>query len=157
MTENTQSAVPNVVYEITDERLLTLPLSRNTPGSSGFDLRACIKETLILLPNEVKLISSGIKLDMQNQNMTAFVLPRSGLGHKKGLVLGNLTGVIDSDYTGPLMISAWNRSLEPIEITPLDRIAQLVFLPIIYCNMVPGLVSTKSERGEKGFGSSGTS
>lgn len=150
------SATQNIVFEILDERIRQFPLIKGSVASAGYDLRACIHETLLLAPGEVKLIGSGIKVAMPHNNMAAMLLPRSGQGHKLGLVLGNLVGLIDSDYTGELKISAWNRSAMQIRIDPLDRIAQLIFVPIIPTLMVEGKVDVNDGRGENGFNSSGT-
>lgn len=125
-----------------------------TQGSAGLDLRACIEEPLCLNPNEVKLIPTGLAIHIQNPDLAGLILPRSGLGHK-GLVLGNLIGLIDSDYQGELKISMWNRSNTAAEIAPGDRIAQLILIPI--CHPVWHSVTefTHSTRGENGFGHSG--
>ncbi len=104
--------------------------SYESSGSAGIDLRACITNNLIVQPNKVELIPTGLAVFISDKNLAGIILPRSGLGHKKGLVLGNLVGLIDSDYQGEIMISAWNRSNKEIEINQLDRIAQLVIIPI---------------------------
>lgn len=124
-------------------------------GSAGLDLRAAISSTIDLRPQETVLISTGIAIYIKDKNYAATILPRSGLGHKKGIVLGNLIGLIDSDYQGELMISCWNRSNSSYQIQPLERIAQMIFLKIEHpkFELVDDFVST--ERGEKGFGSSG--
>jgi dUTP pyrophosphatase len=126
-----------------------------TPGSAGMDLRACIDETLRLHPGETILIPTGISIYIEDPGLAAFILPRSGLGHKHGIVLGNLVGLIDSDYQGELMISCWNRGAETFNIEQGDRIAQLVILPVVQArfNIVSEFVETK--RGSGGFGSSG--
>lgn len=127
-----------------------------TQGSAGLDLRACIDEPLTLQPGEVKLISTGISVFIQNPGLAAMLLPRSGMGHKNGIVLGNLVGLIDSDYQGPLMVSCWNRSDKAFTIQPLERIAQMVLVPVVQATfeVVEEFVAT--DRGEGGFGSSGT-
>ena len=133
-----------------------IPLPQySTPGSAGMDLRACIKESLTLLPGNTSLIPVGIAIFIEDPTLAAVILPRSGLGHKHGIVLGNLVGLIDSDYQGELMISCWNRGKEPFKIAPGDRIAQLVLVPIVRAafNIVDEFSETK--RGAKGFGSSG--
>lgn len=124
-------------------------------GSAGLDLHAAISSTIDLRPQETVLISTGIAIYIKDKNYTATILPRSGLGHKKGIVLGNLIGLIDSDYQGELMISCWNRSNSSYQIQPLERIAQMIFLKIEHpkFELVDDFIST--ERGEKGFGSSG--
>ena len=133
-----------------------IPLPQySTPGSAGMDLRACIEETLTLLPGETSLIPVGIAIYIEDPGLAAIILPRSGLGHRHGIVLGNLVGLIDSDYQGELMISCWNRGKEPFKIAPGDRIAQLVLVPVIQTafNIVNEFSETK--RGSGGFGSSG--
>ncbi len=124
-------------------------------GSAGLDLHAAISSTIDLRPQETVLISTGIAIYIKDKNYAATILPRSGLGHKKGIVLGNLIGLIDSDYQGELMISCWNRSNSSYQIQPLERIAQMIFLKIEHpkFELVDDFVST--DRGEKGFGSSG--
>jgi len=126
-----------------------------TPGSAGLDLRACLDEALTLQPGQTSLIPTGLAIHIADPKLCATILPRSGLGHKHGIVLGNLVGLIDSDYQGQLMVSMWNRSQEPFEIQPGDRIAQLVFLPVIQASFSIVGEFEGSERGEGGFGSSG--
>ncbi len=147
----------NIELKILDSRIgSTYPLpSYATTGSAGLDLRACIDEPLILKPSETQLIPTGISVHMRDPNIAATILPRSGLGHKHGIVLGNLVGLIDSDYQGPLMVSCWNRSLNPFTIEPGERLAQLVFVPIIRANFDVVEEFETTERGEGGFGSSG--
>lgn len=127
-----------------------------TQGSAGLDLRACLDEAIILAPGQTQLIPTGLAIYIGDPSIAATILPRSGLGHKHGIVLGNLIGLIDSDYQGELMISCWNRSEQPFTIEPGERIAQLVFVPVIQAsfNLVTEFKST--ERGEGGFGHSGT-
>src|SRR5262245_38096945 len=122
-----------IQLKVLDARLGTdFPLPQyETAGSAGLDLRACLGEPLEIKPSDVKLISTGIAIHIGDQSLAATILPRSGLGHKHGIVLGNLVGLIDSDYQGPLMISCWNRSNNAYTISPGERIAQLVILPIL--------------------------
>lgn len=129
-----------------------------TPGSAGIDLRAMLDDAeLVIEPGQTILIPTGIAVGMQSTDMAATILPRSGLGHKHGLVLGNLVGLIDSDFRGQLQVSAWNRSAEPYTITRGERIAQLMFVPVIQPDFVLVDVLTETQRGEGGFGSSGKS
>lgn len=140
---------------ILDERIRPhLPLYAST-GSAGLDLRACVEEPVVLEPGETQLISTGIAIHIADPELAAVILPRSGLGHNHGIVLGNLVGLIDSDYQGPLMVSCWNRGSVAYTVQPLDRIAQLVILPIVRAafRVVDGFES--STRGAGGFGSSG--
>ncbi|KGQ39749.1 deoxyuridine 5'-triphosphate nucleotidohydrolase [Gallibacterium anatis] len=126
-----------------------------TEGSAGLDLRALTQEKIVLQPGETQLIPTGLSIYIGDPNLAAVILPRSGLGHKHGIVLGNLVGLIDSDYQGPLMISAWNRSQQPFTIEVGDRIAQLVFVPVVQAefNIVTDFEQT--ERGSGGFGHTG--
>ena len=129
--------------------------SYSSAGSAGLDLRACIERELVINPGETELIPSGISIYIKNPGYAALILPRSGLGHKHGIVLGNLVGLIDSDYQGELMVPAWNRSNEEFEISPGDRIAQMIIVPILQANFEIVEDFEKSSRGSKGFGSSG--
>jgi dUTP pyrophosphatase len=124
-------------------------------ASAGLDLRACIDAPLQLAPQQTQLIPTGIAIYMEDPNLCAVILPRSGLGHKHGIVLGNLVGLIDSDYQGELLISCWNRGHDHFTITPGDRIAQLVFMPIVRAEFELVKEFCASERGSGGFGSSG--
>ena len=142
--------------KLLDERIREYLPAYATPGSAGFDLRACIRQPLTLAPNETHLISAGISIHIGDPTLAAVVLPRSGLGHKHGIVLGNLVGLIDSDYQGPLMVSCWNRGPEPFTIQPLDRIAQLVILPVVQARFRVVDEFGTSSRGAGGFGSSGS-
>lgn len=126
-----------------------------TEGSAGVDLRACLDEKLVLEPGQTELIPTGIAIHIQDRNIAATILPRSGLGHKHGIVLGNLVGLIDSDYQGQLFISCWNRGNTTFEIESGDRIAQLVFLPVIQAKFDIVEDFDQSDRGEGGFGHSG--
>jgi dUTP pyrophosphatase len=127
-----------------------------TAGSAGMDLRACIDQPMIIEPGETQLIPTGIAIHIADPKLAATILPRSGLGHKHGIVLGNLVGLIDSDYQGPLMVSCWNRSSEPFTLQPGERLAQLVFLPVVQATFEIVDSFDSSERGEGGFGHSGT-
>lgn len=128
----------------------------STDGSAGLDLRAAIDDKINLGPNETILIPTGLSVYIKNKDYAATILPRSGLGHKKGIVLGNLVGLIDSDYQGELMISCWNRSVHEYIINPLDRIAQLVFIRVEHPRFEIVDAFDQTDRGDKGFGSSGT-
>ncbi|HUL47253.1 MAG TPA: dUTP diphosphatase [Steroidobacteraceae bacterium] len=126
-----------------------------TDGSAGLDLRACTAAPLTLAPGRAELIPTGLAIHLDDPSLAAVILPRSGLGHRHGIVLGNLVGLIDSDYQGPLMVSCWNRGAEPYTVTPGERIAQLVVVPVVQVELevVPDFVS--SARGAGGFGHSG--
>ncbi|MFP2769132.1 dUTP diphosphatase [Oceanisphaera sp. KMM 10153] len=126
-----------------------------TPGSAGLDLRACLDAPLELAPGETQLLPTGIAIHIADPGLCATILPRSGLGHKHGIVLGNLVGLIDSDYQGQLMVSCWNRGAEHFTIQPGERIAQLVILPVVQAQFTLVNEFDQSERGEGGFGSSG--
>ena len=126
-----------------------------TEGSAGLDLRACLDQPLTVKANSVEMIPTGIAVYMQHPNLAATILPRSGMGHKKGIVLGNLVGLIDSDYQGELKISCWNRGQEDHEIQPGDRIAQIVFLPVVKAQFDIVDDFEKTDRGEGGFGHTG--
>ncbi|MES2886648.1 MAG: dUTP diphosphatase [Pseudomonadota bacterium] len=139
---------------VLDSRLTELP-AYATPGSAGLDLRACLEAPLLLEPGQTKLIPTGIALHIADPGLAALILPRSGLGHKHGIVLGNLVGLIDSDYQGPLMISCWNRSLEGFTVQPMERMAQLVIVPVVQATFRRVDAFENSARGEGGFGSTG--
>ena len=126
-----------------------------TDGSAGLDLIACIEQTLIINPDQTELIPSGMAINIADPGIAAVLLPRSGLGHKHGIVLGNLTGLIDSDYQGQVFVSIWNRSQKAFAITPGDRIAQMVFIPVIQCNLIEVDEFASTKRGEGGFGHTG--
>ena len=127
-----------------------------TPGSAGLDLRACIDEALTLEPGQTELIPTGIAIHLEEPGLAAVLLPRSGLGHKHGIVLGNLVGLIDSDYQGQVMVSCWNRGQTAFTIAPGERIAQMVVVPVVQVDLEVVEEFTASERGAGGFGSSGT-
>ena len=134
----------------------TIPLPEyETPGSAGLDLRACINEKMILKAGVSQLIPIGFAMYLEDEGLAALVIPRSGLGSKHGIVLGNLVGLIDSDYQGELMVPAWNRSQEDFEINPGDRIAQMIIVPVVHAKFDIVEEFDKTQRGEKGFGSSG--
>ena len=141
--------------KILDDRLKTQTPGYATPGAAGLDLRACIPSSINLHPGETALVPSGIAIHLADKGLAAIVLPRSGLGHKHGIVLGNLVGLIDSDYQGQIFISVWNRGHEPFVLQPMERIAQLVVVPVFQVgfNVVDDFKS--SERGDGGFGSTG--
>lgn len=147
----------SVQLRILDSRIgREFPLPRyETRGAAGLDLRACIEAPARIAPGETRLVSSGIAIHIADPGLAAVVLPRSGLGHKHGIVLGNLVGLIDSDYQGPVGISVWNRGDEPFTIEPGDRIAQLVFLPVARARFEVVDEFAETERGEGGFGHSG--
>ncbi len=128
-----------------------------TQGSAGLDLRAAIDEPLTLEPGQTKLVSSGLSIFVKNPNYAAFIMPRSSMGHKHGIILGNTIGVIDSDYQGPLMMSLFNRSKEAFTIQPLDRVAQLVIMPVMQVQFKVVDEFVQTERGTGGFGSTGKS
>lgn len=144
-------------YKILDPRIGdTIPLPHYaTEGSAGMDLRACIDDALTLQPGETQLIPTGIAIHISDPGLAATILPRSGLGHKHGIVLGNLVGLIDSDYQGQLFISCWNRGSDSFTIDVGDRIAQLVFVPVVQVELNQVESFDDSDRGEGGFGSSG--
>jgi dUTP pyrophosphatase len=143
--------------KIIDPRLQGKLPTYATPGSAGLDLRACLDAPLTLAANAWQLVPTGIAIYLQNPGYAALILPRSGLGHKHGIVLGNLLGLIDSDYQGQLMVSAWNRSDVPFTIEPMERIAQLMIVPVVQAefNLVQDFPA--SARGEGGYGSTGKS
>jgi len=143
--------------KILDSRLNNQMPAYATPGSAGLDLRACLAEPLTLAPNAWQLVPTGMAIYLQDPAYAALILPRSGLGHKHGIVLGNLVGLIDSDYQGQLMVSAWNRSDVAFTIEPMERIAQLVIVPVVQAqfNIVSDFEA--SQRGEGGYGSTGKS
>ena len=144
--------------KILDKRLGNeIPLPHyGTEGSAGLDLRACLEDTLVLEPGETKLIPTGMSIYIEDNGLAAMILPRSGLGHKHGIVLGNLVGLIDSDYQGELMVSCWKRGNTPFTMEVGERIAQLVIVPVVQAefNLVSDFEAT--DRGEGGFGSTGT-
>ena len=126
-----------------------------TAGSAGMDLRACIDQPMVIKPGETQLIPTGIAIHIADPSLAATILPRSGLGHKHGIVLGNLVGLIDSDYQGPLMVSCWNRSANAFTLEAGERLAQLVFVPVVQATFEVVESFESSDRGEGGFGHSG--
>jgi dUTP pyrophosphatase len=147
--------VKRIDVRILDDRLRGQLPQYATPGSAGLDLRACIPAPLTLSPGQTELIASGIAIHLGDPGLAAVVLPRSGLGHKHGIVLGNLVGLIDSDYQGEILVSAWNRGAAAFTINPLERLAQLVVVPVVQVafNVVEDFGA--SHRGAGGFGSTG--
>ena len=142
--------------KILDNRLIDQLPTYATPGSAGLDLRACLSEPLTLAPNAWQLVPTGMAIHLQDPGFAAMILPRSGLGHKHGIVLGNLVGLIDSDYQGQLMVSAWNRSDVAFTIAPMERIAQLVIVPVVQAQFnVVSEFGAATERGAGGYGSTG--
>ena len=141
--------------KILDNRLRDTPPHYATPGSAGLDLRACIEMPIHLAPGQTTLVPTGIAIHLADPGLAAMILPRSGLGHKHGIVLGNLVGLIDSDYQGEIMVSVWNRGHESFTLNPLDRIAQLVVVPVLQVAFNVVNEFDASSRGEGGFGSTG--
>lgn len=141
--------------KILDARLRDQPPQYATGGSAGLDLRACLQESIVLEPGASALVPSGIAIHLADPALAALVLPRSGLGHKYGIVLGNLVGLIDSDYQGQIMVSLWNRSQSAFTLQPMERIAQLVVVPVLQVAMNVVEEFSTSERGAGGFGSTG--
>ena len=144
-----------VDIRILDARVADALPAYATPGSAGLDLRACVDAPVVLEPGQAQLIPTGLAMHLGDPGLAAMILPRSGLGHKHGIVLGNLVGLIDSDYQGPLMVSCWNRSEHEFVINPMDRLAQLVFVPVVQVELDFVESFDETERGEGGFGSSG--
>jgi len=145
----------NIDVKIIDPRMVDQLPTYATPGSAGLDLRACLDAPLTLEANQWKLVPTGIAMYLKDPGYAALILPRSGLGHKHGIVLGNLVGLIDSDYQGQLMVSAWNRSAVSFTIDPMERIAQLVIVPVVQASFRVVEDFPLSARGEGGYGSTG--
>ena len=145
----------DIDIKIIDRRMADQLPAYATPGSAGLDLRACLDEPLTLQPNAWQLVPTGIAIYLKDPGYAALILPRSGLGHKHGIVLGNLVGLIDSDYKGQLMVSAWNRSDTAFTIAPMERIAQLVLVPVMQARFNVVTEFPASQRGEGGYGSTG--
>ena len=144
-----------IELKILDARMSSQLPAYATPGSAGLDLRACIDAPLELAPGQAQLIPTGLAIHLGDAGYAAVILPRSGLGHKHGIVLGNLVGLIDSDYQGPLMVSCWNRGREAFTLQPLERIAQMVIVPVVQAQFRVVDAFDASARGEGGFGSTG--
>ncbi len=145
----------NIAVKILDERLREQMPAYATPGSAGLDLRACIDAPLTIEPGSTHLIPTGLAIHIGDPGYAAMILPRSGLGHKHGIVLGNLVGLIDSDYQGQLMVSTWNRGSTAFVLNPLERLAQLVIVPVLQVGFEVVDEFGSSERGAGGFGSTG--
>ena len=141
--------------KIIDERMRDQLPSYATPGSAGLDLRACIEAPLTIEPGSTHLIPTGLAIHIADPAYAAMILPRSGLGHKHGIVLGNLVGLIDSDYQGELMVSTWNRGATAFVLNPMERLAQLVIVPVLQVGFKGGDAYDESDRGTGGFGSTG--
>lgn len=141
--------------KVLDQRMAEQLPAYATPGSAGLDLRACLDTALVLEPGQTQLIPTGLAIHVADPGLAAIILPRSGLGHKHGIVLGNLVGLIDSDYQGQLMVSCWNRGQAAFTIQPMERIAQLVIVPVVQAQFRRVDEFGESERGAGGFGSTG--
>jgi dUTP pyrophosphatase len=142
--------------KILDSRLADNMPAYATPGSAGLDLRACIDGALELKPGQTELVPTGMAIHLADSGLAAMVIPRSGLGHKHGIVLGNLVGLIDSDYQGQIFVSIWNRGDAVFTLNPLERIAQLVIVPVLQARFNPVVEFAHSQRGAGGFGSTGS-
>jgi dUTP pyrophosphatase len=143
--------------KVLDPRIADQLPAYATPGSAGLDLRACIDAPIVLEPGQSALIPTGLAIHIGDPGLAAMLLPRSGLGHKHGIVLGNLVGLIDSDYQGPLMVSCWNRGTAAFTVQPFERIAQMVIVPVVQATFRRVEDFDASHRGEGGFGSTGRS
>ncbi|MEO7009673.1 MAG: dUTP diphosphatase [Caldimonas sp.] len=147
--------MPLIDLKIIDPRIAAQLPAYATPGSAGLDLRACIDAPIVVGPGQAQLIPTGLAIHIGDPGLAAMLLPRSGLGHKHGIVLGNLVGLIDSDYQGPLMVSCWNRGATAFTIAPMERIAQLVIVPVLQATFRVVDEFGASDRGANGFGSTG--
>ena len=145
----------NIDLKILDPRMKDQLPAYGTPGSAGLDLRACIDEAITIQPGETVLIPTGLAIHIADPGYAAMILPRSGMGHKNGIVLGNLVGLIDSDYQGQLMVSTWNRGQNAFTLNPMERLAQLIIVPVLQVGFNIVEEFGDSERGEGGFGSTG--
>ena len=141
--------------KLLDPRMAEFLPQYATPGSAGLDLRACLDAALVLEPGQAALIPTGLSIHIGDPGLAAMLLPRSGLGHKHGIVLGNLVGLIDSDYQGPLMVSCWNRGAAAFTVQPMERIAQMVIVPVVQASFRRVDEFEASQRGSGGFGSTG--
>ena len=148
-------ATARIALKVLDERIRPHLPAYATPGSAGMDLRACIDAPLLLLPGQVELVPTGIAIHVADPGLAALILPRSGLGHKHGIVLGNLVGLIDSDYQGQLMVSCCNRGAASYSLQPLERLAQLVIVPVVKAAFQEVRDFAATTRADGGFGSSG--
>ena len=144
-----------VDIKVLDARMADCLPAYATPGSAGLDLRACLDAPIVLEPGQAQLIPTGLSMHLGDPGLAAMILPRSGLGHKNGIVLGNLVGLIDSDYQGPMMVSCWNRGSAAFTVQPMERIAQLVIVPVVQATFRQVDSFEATERGEGGFGSTG--
>ncbi len=147
--------MPVIDLKVLDARMAAHLPAYATPGSAGLDLRACLDAPLVLKPGQTELIPTGLSIHIGDPALAAIILPRSGLGHKHGIVLGNLVGLIDSDYQGPLMVSCWNRGKADFTVQPMERVAQLVIVPVVQASFRVVTEFGASERGGGGFGSTG--
>jgi len=147
--------VTTIDLKVLDARMAAHLPHYATPGSAGLDLRACLDEALVLEPGQSALIATGLSIHIGDPGLAAMLLPRSGLGHKHGIVLGNLVGLIDSDYQGPLMVSCWNRGQAPFTIEPMERIAQMVIVPVVQASFRALTASPRRIAARAGFGSTG--
>jgi dUTP pyrophosphatase len=148
--------VTTIDLKVLDPRMAECLPAYATPGSAGLDLRACTDGPLVIEPGQAVLVPTGIALHIGDPGLAAMILPRSGLGHKHGIVLGNLVGLIDSDYQGPLMVSCWNRGQTAFTVQPMERVAQLVIVPVVQARFRQVQAFGASTRGQGGFGSTGT-
>jgi dUTP pyrophosphatase len=144
-----------VDVKILDPRLHEHPPAYATTGSAGIDLRACIEHSMVIQPGQTELVPSGIAIHLSDPHYAAMILPRSGLGHKHGIVLGNLVGLIDSDYQGQIFVSMWNRGHQPFTLMPMERMAQMVIVPVMQMELNIVEEFPESQRGSGGFGSTG--
>jgi dUTP pyrophosphatase len=150
-----KSRMHTIDLKVLDPRMAEHLPAYATPGSAGLDLRACLDAPLVLEPGRTELIPTGLSIHIADPGLAAMLLPRSGLGHKHGIVLGNLVGLIDSDYQGPLMVSCWNRSSTAFTVQPMERIAQMVIVPVVHALFRRVEQFEQSQRGFGGFGSTG--
>ncbi|SRR5258706_11706503 len=157
MPSSNEAQPLRISLRVLDERARNYLPAYTTPGAAGLDLRACIDDEIVLTPRHTSLIPTGLAIHIGDPGYAALILPRSGLGHKHGIVLGNLVGLIDSDYQGQLMVSCWNRGQSSFTIAPFERIAQMVIVPVAHAQFDVVDDFTASERGVAGFGSTGRS